>query len=593
MNLHTLLKSRFQISKKFSQDFHKEVENSIREYKADSVDLTTLLNIDYVETVEKRYQFIAPLIFTNHEAMLASMFDRTPDLIIKGRGQDDEIKEQKINATYEYLTDKLDLESFMNETAWWFILVGFTSAHLSYDQKTSEVPVIDETNSQPVMDLMTNEPSMRTVYDYDDPIVQAGDPMKEFYSPESQYSVDGEGVPYYFKKELMSPEEVKVKWKKKVQPDATLEVAKNEGDKFTDVKRVQVFFYWGEIPEENKGEVQEWAYRENYYIVFTEKEILFKDKLPGKMCRLCKWYGPPNEFYGFGIAKVLRQFQREKSIRRGQQIRYADVAAYPKLALKQDKKIDVKAWTDPRENVVAMYEDEPPQYVSPPDLSNVLTLTEQAADRDAQQASGMMDISQGSQSASVVKTATGQTIFAEAAEKRMKLAKKKFSKFFREVVIGLMKLCQENWSETKLVSIMGTDGKPQTMEISKEDLKDINFDEDVDIDVESLSVNRDVLRQQAIELYNITKDDPIIERKEVFKDLMSQGFNKKDPDKYIKKVEIAPNTPLVNQQTGETYTIDESGSIISTQGQQELSNPTGGPQDISGSQPGLLGGLYK
>lgn len=593
MNLHSLLKSRFQVAKKFTQDFHKEVKRCVEDYKADNVDLAELMSVDYVEIAEKRYQFIAPLIFTNHEAMLASMFDRPPDLLIKGRGQDDEEKKNKINAAYEYLVDKLNLEGFMNEAAWWFILTGFASAHLTYKQDVSEVPVIDEMTGEPVIDVMTNTSSMRKVYDYDDPEVKVGDPLKEFYSPESLFSVDAKQVPFYLRTELMDPEEVKQIWKKKVEPDSTLEVAKNEGEKFTDLKRVMVYFYYGTIPAENKGEVQEWEYGKEYYVVFTEKEILFKDKYPDKMCRLLKWYGPPNEFFGFGVAKILRAFQREKSIRRGQQIRYADVAAFPKLAMKQDKKIDIKAWQDPRENTVAMYEDEPPQYVTPPDLSNVLTLTEQSAEKDAQQASGMMDLSQGSQQ-STVKTATGQTIFAEASERRMRLAKKKFSSFYRSVVIGLLKLAQEHWEESKLVSITDDQGNTQQLEVSRQDLQDIDMDTDIDIDVESLSINKDVLRQQAIELYNITKDDPLIERREVFKDLIRTGFSKNDPERYIKDMEIEPGTMLVNPQTNEQYTIDESGAIVSARAQQTLSTPTGGPtEDISGSQPGVLGGIYK
>jgi len=594
MKLHDLLKQRFEVCKAFTEPHHEEVKKSVKDYKADPVSPNDFINIDYVQTVNSRYQFIIPLVFTNHENMLASMFDRTPDLIITGKGANDEEKEEKINASYEYLVDKLDLEGFLTESAWWFILTGFASAHLNYDQKLSEVPVIDEEIGEQVIDPITGQPSMRTVYDYDDPIVSTGSPLKEFWSPESVYSIEGDKVPYYFKTELMGEEEVKNRWNKKVVADATLEVpGKKFDEKVTDIKRVQVYFYYGEIPQENKGEVKEWEYGESYYIVYTQKEILFKDKLPGKMCRLVKWYGPPNEFFGFGIAKVLRPFQKEKSIRRSQQIRYADVAAYPKLALKQEKKIDAAAWVDPRENVVALYEDEPPQYVSPPDLSNVLTLTEQAADRDAQQASGMIDLSQGSQTSSTVKTATGQTIFAEAAERRMKLAKKTFVRYYRSVVIGLLKLAKENWSETKVLSITDEDGNPKEIEVSGADLGDVDFDTDIDIDGESLSVNRDVIRQQAIELYNITKDDQLIERKKIFKDLMKEGFNKKDPDSYIKESEIAPGTPLVNPETGEQFVIDEGGDIISQQGQDQLSNPTGGGQDIPASQAGILAEPYK
>ena len=78
----------------------------------------------------------------------------------------------------------------------------------------------------------------------------------------------------------------------------------------------------------------------------------------------------------------------------------------------------------------------------------------------------------------------------------------------------LLKLCQANWQSDKLVTITDEEsGEDMEVNISPDDLSDIDFDKDVDIDPESVTINKDVLRAQAIELYNITKDDPLVERK--------------------------------------------------------------------------------
>lgn len=315
MNLHNTLKARLAASKSFTKDFHEEVKRSIKDYKAEDTDTSSLLNIDYAETLNRRYKFTIPLIFTNHEAMIASLFDRVPDIIISQGGKKDGVKKQKVEAAYKYLADKLSIQWFMNDAAWWFILVGFAAAHGRYKKESETVPVIDPETNEIQTDPMTGEPVMREVYSYDDPVLDVGDPNKDTWSPEAKFTVKGDKVPYYFREELMSVEQVKEIYGKTIEPDAVLENVsaeekKNENSK--DFKRVRVFFYYGDIPKENKGEVKEWSSDGNYYVVMTEKEILFKEKMDDKYCRLIKWYGAPNEFFGFGVAKVLRNFQRKE-----------------------------------------------------------------------------------------------------------------------------------------------------------------------------------------------------------------------------------------------------------------------------------------
>ncbi len=233
-----------------------------------------------------------------------------------------------------------------------------------------------------------------------------------------------------------------------------------------------------------------------------------------------------------------------------------------------------------------MYETEPPALLQPGNLAEVVTASEQAADRDAQQAFGLMDLSQGTQNTTTVDTATGQTIFAEAAERRVRMAKKTFMRFYKEIVIMLLKLAQQNWEETKMVSITDDDGQDTLESVSREDLADVDFDHDIEIDTESTSVNKDLVREQYIALYDKVKDDPLINRRPVFQDMVRYGFDVKSPERYMKDLELPPGTMLIDQ-NGNQYTVDESGELISAHAQEEMATPSG--EETPASESALLG----
>jgi len=596
MKLLDLLNLRKETSEKFTEDFHNRVKHDIKVYNAHQPSVLDQLNIDLSDIPNKRYQFTIPLVFTNHESMMASMFDRVPELLFNQGGKKDREKAKKVEAAYEYLKQKLDLEMVLTDVAWWFVLCGFASAHNSYQVITKEVPLYDEMG-QPQLDE-SGEVMTRTDYEYDDPTVEVGDPEKESWSPESEFSFDAKKVPFYVRKKKLSKQEIKEKYNKDVESDTTLDTVNDVKDNVkSDVDRTMCYFYSGTLPKDVSGQVKGWSADKIYYIVFTAKEILYKKsieehvKLNESLCRIIKWYGAPTTFFGFGLGKLLSPFQREKSIRRGQMIRYADVAAYPKLLVEQSSKIDSSALLDPRENRVLTWSDNKPEYLQPPQISQIVGDTNELADQDAQQASGMMDISSGSQSSSVVKTATGQTIFADAAEKRVRKAKKTLMKWYKSEVILLLKLCQANWQSDKLVTITDEEtGETYDDMVGPQDLSDIDFDKDVDIDPESVTINKDVLRAQAIEMYNMTKDDPIVDRKEVVKDVYQKGFNVRDPERFIKDQNVEPGTVLVNPQTGEQFTVDESGELVSQQSQDQTAQPTDGGTPPA-TQAGVLGGI--
>lgn len=597
MKLINLLNLRKEVAEKYTEDFHNRVKRDVKVYNAEQPSALDSLNIDLVDIPNKRYQFTTPLVFTDHEAMLASMFDRVPDLMFSKGGKLDEEKVLKVRATYEYLEDKLDLEMLLTDVAWWMVLSGFASSHTSYQVISKDVPIYDEMTGEPVIDE-NGEVMTRTEYEYDDPTVEAGDPLKDYWSPESEFTFDAKKVPYYLRFKKLTVNEIKEKYNKDVEPDTTLEkVGETKEDVKSDTQRVGTWFYSGTLPKEVSGQVKNWTADQIYYIAFTTKEILYKKtieehvKLNESLCRIVKWYGAPTEFFGFGLGKLLAPFQREKSIRRGQMIRYADVAAYPKILVEEGSKLDNSALNDPRENRVLTYANAKPEYLQPPQISQIVGDTNDLADQDAQQVSGLMDISSGSQNSSVVKTATGQSIFADAAEKRVRKAKKTLMKWYKSQVILLLKLCQANWQSDKLVTITDEEtGETQDITVSAQDLSDIDFDKDVDIDPESVSINKDVLRAQAIEMYNMTKDDPLVERKESIKHVYQNGFNVKDPERFIKDQELQPGQQLVDPQTGQAYVVDESGEVVSQDSAQNMAQPTG--EGLPPTTPdGVMGGI--
>lgn len=573
MDLLELLKYRRQVAEKYTKPFHEEVKACVDSYElADSEKdvLQALLNVN------KRYEFRIPYIFATHDSMLSSMFDRVPELVLKGRGLNDDDKGRKVEAAYNYLVDILNIEQFMTTSAWWFILIGFVSANIGWKTESAEYPLLDDAGL-PQFDE-NGEPLTRVEYTYNDPTLETDDPLRMYWSPESKFDERSVRVPYYFREELMELDEVKAVYGKKVDADATLKIDGLSDSDRDDIKRARVYFYYGTIPEDNKKDVKDWVYNKYYHIVFTNNVVLHKEVLDIPKCSVGRWHGIPTRFFGFGIARLLREFQKELSIRRGQQVRYADLAAFPKIAIEETSKVDENSLLDPRAQPVLTYRDKAPEYLVPPDMSQTVMIAEQKAREDAQFVSGMLDLSKGAQDSTVVKTAYGQSMFAEAAEKRIKQAKRQFARYYKDVVIKLLKLAQQNWDDEKLLSITDNDGT-SFVSVSKEDLSDIDFDKDIDIDLESISVNKDVIRAQAIELYNMTKDDPLIKRDMLFKDLLRFGFDKKNPEQYI-------DQSALEQMNNPQMAAEPAGSVAPEE--QPMPQPTPNPS-VPSNQSQVMG----
>lgn len=577
-NLLDLLKYRYKVSEAYTENQHEEIKKCIADYESAEYKRRGLGKVSTQNTVrtvldsEGRYVIRIPYIFATHESMLASFFDREPDLVFKGRGKDDYDKEEKLKATYQYLIDKTDFSLFMNETAWWFILTGNTYGGAVFKSETKELPILDEMGNTVMGD--DGKPLTRQIYVYNDPILNSYDPLKLYFSPESKFKESAKDVPYFFYKSQMEVDEIKNVYGVEVEPDSTIKVELTGLDREEDdIKRATVYFYQGQIPEQFKKEVKNWRYGNIYNCIFTNNKILLKEELNDKTIRLGSWYRIPNQFFGFGIGKTLRELQKEIIIRRSQQIRFADLNAFPKIAVDGTTEIDEKALLDPRVNTVLTYKQNPPQYLTPPPMSQTILGMDEIARRDAQFVSGMLDLTTANQT-TTVDTATGQTIFADAAERRIRQGKRQYGRFLREIVILMLKLAQENWDEEKLISITDFDGNTKDITLTKYDLQDIDFDRDIDIDMENISINKDVLRAQAIQMYDRIKDDPLVDRAKVFKKMLRDGFGEQNPDNYLKSEEEMMQEQMGNMAGMEQMPQPQAGGgQIPTDQQSVASSP--------------------
>lgn len=572
-----LLTTRLNIAKKFTENFHDEVKRCVKDFELSGTQKELLANL---ANPNARYDFKVPYIQATHESYMASIFNRPPDLIIRNRGKYDEEKQKKIQAIYEYLKDKLDLQTFTQETASWFVLTGWTAGHASFVSEIEEIDAEDEMG-QPLLDE-NGEVIKTTIYKYNDPVVSVSDPLKEYFSPESEFTIDGDKMPYSIRYAKMSVDEIEEIYGVVVEPDSDIEIDIDGLDEIGkgDIKRATVYFYRGTLPKDKAKFVKDvqWSASQQYYIIYTVKKILHSEAINESPCKYQRWYHIPNKFFGYGIGKTLRESQTELNIRRGQEIKYADLLSNPKLAYEIGSEIDLTAWQDPRAISGAGYKDRPPTWITPPDISNTIILAEQKSREDAQFISGLLDLNKGSQEAVTVKTATGQSIFAQAAERKIERVKQLYFQFYRSMVIHLLKLCRDNWDEEKVLYI--TDEDDQGNEVSMElavtasDLADIDLDADIDFDVENITVNKEALRAQSIDAYMTLREEQFIDRKKLAIKLLREVWNEKNPSQYI-----LDDTSMMDQ--SQALGMAE-GMMPEEGGMPEMPQPGGTPMDSSG-----------
>jgi hypothetical protein len=556
MSLIKTLNSRYSIAKSFTKKFHDEIERNIDDYEAVTPSDGKLGKKNGVynrHITSSRYNMTVPYIFATHESMTAGFFENMPDIVINGRTANSD-KVQIVKAVYEYLKDKADLDEFLGVSAWWFFLVGMVKADVEFKTEIeSYAPQLDSAGNP-----MTNEegePVDIPVYAFNDPVATVENPLKVYFSPDSEFSIDGKQIPYYIKERLVEVDEIKEVYKVEVEGDEQLEVDDiSDKEVENDLKRAKVMYYYGTLPSSVKDELKQkfdlfWTYTTNYKAYFTKDTILLAEEIAEKPCKLARLYTSMNKFFGFGIAKTLRPFQEDMSIRRSQQLAYADRFAYPWLTLPNGVKVDQKNLMDYEKKTPLPYSSDngaKPEYLSPPQMPSVVTDADNAVRGDAQFVSGTLDLSKGAQQTNTVKTATGQQLFAQSQDKRLNKARKSLAKYYREVVIQMFKLARDNWNEDeKHITYMSDEGESQDLTVTAESLKDIDFDTDIDFNLDSVSVNKDTESQRWLSLLETTADLEFADREKIFSKVLKESFRVENPESYIKAPEeqMNPNMP--------------------------------------------------
>lgn len=532
------LKNRYSLSYESGTDFRNMVKKNVEDYKCEKdrgLQKDTTIYNQHLAT--KRYEFPMPYIYSTHESIMSSLFEKPFELVWTGKGTNDDNKADKIKSVYKYLYDKLDLDHFLNESAWWFILCGFVSSYQTYEVIIKGYENVMDSSGQPMFDEM-GQPVTTPLYEWHDPKVFVDDPYKTHFAPDSKFSYDASQSPYLIREELVDKALVEKVYNVKDIPTSDFIAVENFDKKSemqkSDLKRAKLMYYCGNIPEDYKKEVKNWDYDKVYNCIFIDNKVLHTEE-KDKNTTLARWFYVPNEFYGFGIGKTLSSSQREISMRRGQMIKYADEYAYPWLALPSDTTVDQNSLLDVTKRKPLVFNGNPPQYIIPPTMPDSILKADEYARSDAQFISGTLDVSKGAQDTNTVKTATGQQLFAQSQEKRIVKAKKSLLKYFKATMINLLELARDNWEEDKVLSITDDEGQETQLTISPAELQDINFDTDIDIQFETATVNKETLAQRAIDLYDKVKDDQLIDRKKIFMKMLKDGFNVKNPEFYIRE----------------------------------------------------------
>lgn len=558
MSLLQALNSIVTINKAFTKEFHDEVKRNLADYEAKESDKTGLKKKKGVynrHVTSSRYDITIPYIFGTHESMISSFFENMPDLVISGRNSETN-KVEVIKATYEYLKDKADLDEFLALSAWWFFLTGFVKADVEFKEEVGSYEPQLDTMGQPMYDE-EGEPVTIPVYSFRDPVARVGNLLKVYFSPESEFSIDGKQVPNYVEERLVDVDEIEDTYGVEVAADTTLDVDGVDSKAEGYLKRAKVYYLYGKLPSSVEDDLKEkgitWEYNQNYKVYFTKEEILLIEPIEEKPCKLARFYANLNKFFGFGIGKTLRPFQEDMSIRRSQQIAYADRFAFPWLAVPNDTKVDQKALQDYQKRTPLTYSGEkPPEYIMPPNMPSVITDADNTSRSDAQFISGTLDMSKGAQQTNTVKTATGQQLFAQGQDKRLNKARKSIAKYYRETVIAMFKLARDNWGDDeKRVTFMSDDGLEQDITITAEMLQDIDFDTDIDFNLDNVSVNQDILSQRWISLLDTVANVPEADSGKIYKKMLKDSFKIQNPDYYTKEVlppEQPTAPPMPNQQ---------------------------------------------
>ncbi len=552
----SLLKARLSLAKTFSKKPHEAWKAWMNEYNIEDVG----------DTDEVRDKVRIGYVFRKAESDLPAIFDDQPDIFIKGRKGAVKDIEPLINGIYDFLWDIQDLDEHIEDTGLYFIVLGMGFIKSPYVTKTKPVtePVVDQ-NGQAVLDEK-GEPQMRTynapVIDW--PMAYAPDPFKIYFSPEVKFGpiLDYDHCPYYFEEIVMTKEKIKADFGKDVTASETLKVDDvnidqdievNKDAVKGDLKRKTVYEYTGCLPEDlakdikdTDGKAVPWEYDKDYHIFFTMDEELKVEENPydAKPLFVIGNYGMANKFWKFGDVKHLMPLVQELQMYRSQILQHTRKIANPKPLVPTSADIDENAFRDPRVGTPVKYSGPTaPSYLSPAPLGKEVEIGTSMVRTDLEKTAGSFDLAIGA-GQSTVRTPEGIRTYSAAADKNQARKKKKIARLIRHLIIFQLKQIAQNWKpeDNKVITIVDPDsGQAEGVAVTTEVLKilgGVMMMYNLDIEAESLSVNDNQQKSDAIELWNVGEKHPeIFNLMELAKDLLQNGYHKRDAKRYLLSAE--------------------------------------------------------
>lgn len=581
---HALLKSRLKVAKAWAKKPHDSWKRWIAEYNIEDVG----------DTDEIRDKVRIGYVFRKTESEIPAIFDDQPDLFIKGRQGDVKSIVPLIEGAYDFLWDIQNLEELIEDVGVYFELIGMGFIKSPYVTKTKPVtqPAVDEAG-QPVVDPATGQPAMQTyeVPIVDNPVAAVPNPFKLYFSPETKFgpTLDHEHCPYYFEEMTVTPDEVEAKYGVTVTADETLKLDDTDADaelsKETlvsdDLKRVTLYEYYGSLPKEMAPKGSEWAYDKDYHLLLTNTEEVLVEECPyeSKPLFMVGNYGLANTFWKFGDAKHLIPLVQELEVYRSQILKHTRKMANPKPLIPTLANVDEAAFLDPRVGRPVKYEGgQAPSYLSPANLGKEVETGIQQARTDLEKESGTFDLASGG-AQSTVRTPRGIQVFAEASDKNIRRKRKKIARFIRHLIVFQLKQIGTNWTpeDAKTLAVTGADGSSESIQVTAEVLEvlsGVNILYQLDIEIESLSVNKVQIRQDALSLWDLAKESPdIFNLTELAKWMLQSGFSMKDGDRFIlteeQKAEMAASkaeAPKVSVSVRADATTPPGAAILEQSG---------------------------
>jgi hypothetical protein len=595
---HSLLMSRLAVAKKWAEKPHKAWKKYLGEYEIE----------DIGDTEEIRDKVRIGYIFRKTENELPAIFDDQPELFFKGRRAELKELEGLFEGVYDYLWDIQALEEKIEDAGLYFVLMGMAFVGSPYVTKTKTVKeiisaplqdefgnvVVDEAD-QPVMGEVEQEFEVPII---DNPLAEVHDPFKIYFSPETKFNtvLDYEHCPYYFKEHTMTVEEVKARFGKDVDASSKLKVGETDVDTEIDsemkkhkddFQRVTVYEYYGVLPENKvKGIKQEtaWTYNKDYHIYMTDKEELMAEEsaYDVKPCFVIGNYGPANKFWKFGDAKHLMPLVQELEQYRSQILKHTRKMANPKPLLEINSEVDEASFNDPRVGKPVKYLGTKPEYLSPSPLGREVQVGVDMARTDLEKTSPSFDLAGGG-GQSQVKTPRGIQVFSEASDRGVRRKRKKFARFIRHLIIFQLGQIAANWSpeDAKVIEVDGQE-EPVTAEVLQV-LGDPNILNRLDIEIESLSVNKVQMKQENLELFDLAAKYPnLFNLTEIAKDLLQNGFGKRDADRYM----ISENDRMIQVIQRLIEVVNQFNPELAATLMQMTQNPQMMSMITNGAQPG-------